>query len=102
MCTFELTVNYQLNAPSEVPVCREFDEPLHKISLSSYIELCDVSTSAANSTINFAAENRVFSTKCPICYVTHCDVIVRMSSKDSCVQFGTCFATSKLTEETRE
>ena len=30
-------------------------------------------------------------TKRPICYVTDRDMIVRMSSKDSCVQFGTCF-----------
>ena len=96
------SVNYQLNVPSEVPVCREFDEPLHKISLSSCIELCDVPTSAANSTLNFTAENRIFSTKCPICYITNREVIVRMSSKDICVKFGTCFATSKLTEETRD
>ena len=43
--------------------------------------------------LNFTTENRIFSTKCPICYVTDHDVIVRMSSKDSCVQFGTCFPT---------
>ena len=38
------------------------------------MELCDVSTSAANFTLNFTTENRIFSTKCPICYVTNRDV----------------------------
>ena len=61
-----------------------------------YRELCDVSTYVANSTFNFTAENRIFSTKCAICYVTNRDVIVRMSSKDSYDQFGTCFTTNVL------
>ena len=57
-----------------------------------------VSSSAANFKLPVTIKNRIFSTKCPICYVANLGVIVRMSSsKDSrkvCVQFGSCFTKS--------